>query len=203
MDSVAQSPKCDCPGEWQGEYCETPPECEDGKCGACDPYSNINECLCADGIEPCRDGDAANALSDKEETASQVLTTLIVIMSILLLGISAVATFIVWLRRRRQPFHHARLGENVEITNPMYTGDADDGPVFVSDIDKVHFANPVYESMYKGAGPGLNSGCGREMDTFERGAGSSSLTELENLKGSGSPKAASEEKKGLLENNQD
>lgn len=207
VDSVARSPKCDCPGEWQGDYCERPPDCQEGKCGLCDPYSNINECRCADGnVEPCRDADAANALSDKEETASQVLTTLIVIMIVLLFGISAVATFMVWLRRQRQPFHHARLGENVEITNPMYTGDADDGPVFVSsDMDKVHFANPVYESMYKGgSGPGLNSSsCDREMDTFDRGAGSSSLTELENLKGSGSPKAASEEKKGLLEHNQD
>lgn len=207
IDSLARSPKCDCPGEWQGEYCERPPDCQDDKCGYCDPYSNINECRCNDGKDvPCRDGDTANALNDKEETASLVLTVIIWIIVVLLCGISTLATLIIYLRRRRQPFHHARLGENVEITNPMYTGDADDGPIFVSDHDKVHFANPVYESMYKGgSGPGLNSSGGdREMDTFERGAGSSSLTELENLKGSGSPKAtASEEKKGLLEHNQD
>lgn len=180
-----------------------PPDCY-VECGLCLQDSNINECQCEDGrIVACKDFDQAIALNDKEETASQVLVTLIIFMVILLVVISAVATYMMWFRRRRLPFHHARLGENVEITNPMYTGDVDDGPVFISDHDKVHFANPVYDSMYKGgSGPGLNSG-DREMDTFERGgAGSSSLTELENLNRS-NPKTASEEKKGLLEYNQD
>lgn len=80
-------------------------------------------------------------------------------------------------RRRRtgQPFLHARLTDNVEITNPMYLGDADEGPAFVHEDDKVgggkfpgpkridstvarsfflaqvHFGNPVYEQMYAGS----------------------------------------------------
>lgn len=53
-------------------------------------------------------------------------------------------------RRLGQPFSHARLTENVEITNPMYLGDVDDPPAFVHEEDKAHFANPVYESMYAG-----------------------------------------------------
>lgn len=209
MNWRTREPQCSCAGEWTGVRCDIPPNCQD-ECGVCAPESNINECHCEDGrIMACKDNDQLVALNDKEETASQVLVTLIVIMVVLLIGISAVATYMLWFRRRRLPFHHARLGENVEITNPMYTGDVDDGPVFISDHDKVHFANPVYDSMYKGGGsggPGLNSG-DREMDTFERGAGSS-LTELENLSGRGNnnnnnPKMASEEKKGLLEYNQD
>lgn len=37
-----------------------------------------------------------------------------------------------------QPFSHARLTENVEITNPMYCGDADEPPAFIHENnDKV------------------------------------------------------------------
>ena len=34
-------------------------------------------------------------------------------------------------RRILQPFSHAHLTDNVEITNPMYLGDVDDQPAFV------------------------------------------------------------------------
>lgn len=189
--------------------CDIPPDCY-FECGVCAQGSNVNECECRDGtIAACRAIDQAVVLDAQEETASEVLVTLIVIMVVLMVGIVAVASYMLWFRRRRLPFHHARLGENVEITNPMYTGDVDDGPVFISDRDKVHFANPVYDSMYKGGGSGDRGSVGmssgdREMDTFERGAGSSSLTELEPMGNrGGNPKMASEEKKGLLEYNQD
>lgn len=202
LNSLTREPHCHCAGEWRGVKCDVPPDCY-FECGICAQESNINECQCEDGqIRACKDLDQAVALNEKEETASQVLVALIVVMVVLLVGISAVATYMLWFRRRRLPFHHARLGENVEITNPMYTGDVDDGPVFISEHDKQHFANPVYDSMYKGgSGPGLNSG-DREMDTFNRGEGSS-LTELENLGGRSNPKTGSEEKKGLLEYNQE
>lgn len=36
-----------------------------------------------------------------------------------------------------QPFSHARLTDNVEITNPMYLADIDDPPAFVHEDDKV------------------------------------------------------------------
>lgn len=164
------------------------------ECGLCEQGGSINECQCADGqIKACRDW--YQPVNDKEETASQVLVTLIVVMLILLVGISVVATYILWFKRRRFPFHHARLGETVEITNPMYSGEADDGPVFISDSDKQHFANPVYDSMYRGGsgGAGLSSG---ERD--------GDMTELDNLRElRGSSKMGSDEKKGLLEYNQE
>ena len=206
LNSVTKEPHCHCAGEWRGVKCDVPPDCYI-ECGICAQDSNINECQCEDGqIRACKDLDQAIALNEKEETASEVLMTLIVVMVVLLVGIILVASYMMWFKRRRMPFHHARLGENVEITNPMYTGDVDDGPVFISDSDKQHFANPVYDSMYKGSGGGSDlMGSGdREMDTFQRGEGSS-LTEMENLGGGsrGAVKAASEEKKGLLEYNQE
>lgn len=47
---------------------------------------------------------------------------------------------ILFFRKRRiaQPFSHARLNDNVEITNPMYLGDVDDQPAFVHDDEKVN-----------------------------------------------------------------
>lgn len=198
---MTHDPHCHCAGEWRGERCDVPPDCF-FKCGFCRQGSNINECQCEDGqIVACTDIDRAAALDDNEETVSNVLITLSVFLVVLIVGISGVVTYMMWFRRRGQPFHHARLGDNTEITNPMYSGDVDEGPVFISDHDKVHFANPVYDSMYKGSGgPGPGD---REMDTFERGEGSS-LTEMETLnRGTASPRAAPEEKKGLLEYNQD
>lgn len=41
-------------------------------------------------------------------------------------------------RRLGQPFSHARLTDNVEITNPMYLGEVDEAPAFVHEDDKVH-----------------------------------------------------------------
>lgn len=40
-------------------------------------------------------------------------------------------------RRIGQPFSHARLTDNVEITNPMYLGEADEVPSFIHEEDKV------------------------------------------------------------------
>lgn len=84
--------------------------------------------------------------------------------------------FIIRKRRIGQPFSHARLTDNVEITNPMYLGDGDEAPSFVHEQDKVHFGNPVYDSMYAGtsAEPAAPLTCG-----------------------------APEEKKGLLQHTQD
>lgn len=195
------NPICECVGEWTGDLCNIPPDCL-RECGVCRPGSSINECRCQDGtIESCsKDLEGRNnALSEETEKASAVLVTLIVIMVLLILGISAVGTFILLMRKRRigQPFSHARLAENVEITNPMYLGDADDGPVFVQDHDdKGHFANPVYESMYAGASvPGFSGNGGAGLSGMNPG------TEMEQL---GIHKNnAPDEKKGLLDHNQD
>lgn len=40
-------------------------------------------------------------------------------------------------KRRIQPFSHARLNDCVEMTNPMYLGEADEAPSFVHEDDKV------------------------------------------------------------------
>lgn len=81
------------------------------------------------------------------------LFILVIILSILILSISLFGGAILFLKKRRmaQPFSHARLTDNVEITNPMYLADIDDPPAFVHEDDKGNFANPVYESMYAGS----------------------------------------------------
>lgn len=104
-------------------------------------------------------------------------------------------------RRIGQPFSHARLTDNVEITNPMYLGDADDAAAAFSHDDdgigggsgsgahdKGHFANPVYESMYAGDG---GSGGGGAHGMAGSGAGN------------GNGAGGGEEKKVLLQHTQD
>ncbi|XP_013165517.1 PREDICTED: uncharacterized protein LOC106116293 [Papilio xuthus] len=53
-------------------------------------------------------------------------------------------------RRRRGAFVHARLADNVEISNPMYlAGEDEPEPRGAHDANGGnHFANPVYESIY-------------------------------------------------------
>lgn len=46
-------------------------------------------------------------------------------------------------RRNGLPFSHARLTDNMEITNPIYQGDVDDTPVFVPDEDKVSLSPAI------------------------------------------------------------
>lgn len=52
--------------------------------------------------------------------------------------------FLLYLFRKRrigQPFSHARLNDCVEMTNPMYLGEADEVPAFVHEDDKVNLLN--------------------------------------------------------------
>ncbi|XP_028179427.1 low-density lipoprotein receptor-related protein 1B-like [Ostrinia furnacalis] len=57
-----------------------------------------------------------------------------------------------WLARRRRGFPHARLPDNVEISNPMYLAGDDEPEPAPRPPQHTnggnHFANPVYESMY-------------------------------------------------------
>ncbi|XP_055692338.1 low-density lipoprotein receptor-related protein 1 [Lutzomyia longipalpis] len=177
---------CLCVGDWTGEKCMTPPDCR-GECGECEPGNSINECRCSDGlIRPCRE---SFTLSGIEKSPSGTVTALVTILGVIfvLLGIFLVAMVVLRRRRIGQPFSHARLTENVEITNPMYLGDADDGPVFVQEEDKGHFANPVYESMYAGSGGGAAAG-----GASAGGGGGAEISHV-----------APEEKKGLLQHTQD
>jgi len=81
----------------------------------------------------------------------------------------------------------------MEITNPMYLGDTDDPPAFVHDDDKVHFGNPVYESMYAGGnGSGGGGGSSNSNMLNSHGHNNSDIT----LQSNG---CAPEEKKGLLQ----
>lgn len=184
LDSL-QYPKCICVGDWVGRKCNSPPPCFGG-CGECKPGSSLNECICENGTtSPClresSDEDAMKATAGGDGN-NHLLTILCVIISVLIILISIFGGAIYYLRKRRigQPFSHARLTDNVEITNPMYLGDADDTPAFAAhDDDKSHFANPVYESMYAGSAavPALTS--------------------------SASSNNGPDEKKGLLQHSQD
>uniref|UniRef100_A0A336MF06 CSON015005 protein n=1 Tax=Culicoides sonorensis TaxID=179676 RepID=A0A336MF06_CULSO len=173
----ARRAKCTCIGQWEGEKCDKPPKCA-GECGRCEKET-INECLCDNGtIANCINApDDGLQVSFNDNGTTYVLTFITVVLGILLIIVSLffVAIFILRKRRMGQPFSHARLTENVEITNPMYCGDADEPPAFIHDNnDKGHFANPVYESMYAGSN--------NEMTTLGNGANT-----------------APDEKKGLLQ----
>ncbi|XP_063542351.1 adhesive plaque matrix protein 2-like [Cydia strobilella] len=73
-------------------------------------------------------------------------------VALLLLLVAVGAATYVLHRRRHGAFVHARLADNVEISNPMYL--ADDEPPRRDLLPPPrenggnHFANPVYESMY-------------------------------------------------------
>ncbi|XP_050671309.1 prolow-density lipoprotein receptor-related protein 1-like [Leptidea sinapis] len=71
-----------------------------------------------------------------------------------LLGLMAAVLFLLH-RRRRGAFVHARLPDNVEISNPMYLAGEDEPAPATSHAARQsgaagnHFANPVYESIYE------------------------------------------------------
>lgn len=147
-------PSCVCIGEWTGKQCDRPPRCV-GDCGTCIEGSSINECTCEDNeISTCLQEVSLSELErmDPNGSSFKLSVLAIVLFAILIIAAGVGGTFY-GLRRRRtgQPFLHARLTDNVEITNPMYLGDADEGPAFVHEDDKVHFGNPVYEQMYAGS----------------------------------------------------
>lgn len=77
-------------------------------------------------------------MSDEKLETGRVLTVLAIIIGILSLLVSLVGGAIYFVRKRRgSSFAHARLNDNVEITNPMYLNDVDDAPAFVHEPDKV------------------------------------------------------------------
>ncbi|XP_058118715.1 prolow-density lipoprotein receptor-related protein 1 [Anopheles ziemanni] len=147
-------PSCVCIGEWMGERCDRPPNCI-VECGTCVEGSSINECTCEDDrISICLREVSLSELEGTDPNASSyTLSVLVIILFVILIIAAGFGGTLYGLKKRRtgQPFLHARLTDNVEITNPMYLGDADEGPAFVHDDDKVHFGNPVYEQMYAGS----------------------------------------------------
>lgn len=146
----SSQPACTCIGEWIGRKCDNPPNCIE-ECGVCLPDSSINECACSNGtIRACIYDLVSKGMSKEKLETGRVLTILAIIIGILSLIVSlgGGAFYFVRKHRRGSSFAHARLNDNVEITNPMYLNDVDDAPAFVHEPDKVHFANPVYESMY-------------------------------------------------------
>ncbi|XP_049539126.1 low-density lipoprotein receptor-related protein 1B [Anopheles darlingi] len=192
--NVTYIPSCVCIGEWTGKQCERPPRCID-ECGTCIEGSSINECTCEDNqISTClREVTLAELESgDGNSTTSYTLTILGIFFCVILIVAAGILGALYGLKKRRtgQPFLHARLTDNVEITNPMYLGDADEGPAFVHEDDKVHFGNPVYEQMYAG---GVNV----HTDSATIAAGNSAHPLLT---GTAQPP---EEKKGLLQHPQE
>ncbi|XP_058055099.1 prolow-density lipoprotein receptor-related protein 1 [Anopheles bellator] len=152
--NVTYIPSCVCVGEWTGKRCDQPPVCV-GDCGTCIEGSSINECSCQDGqISSClREVTLAELeVADESGGPGYTLSILTIALFVILIIAAGIGGALYGLKKRRtgQPFLHARLTDNVEITNPMYLGDADEGPAFVHEDDKVHFGNPVYEQMYAG-----------------------------------------------------
>ncbi|XP_055918086.1 low-density lipoprotein receptor-related protein 1 isoform X3 [Eupeodes corollae] len=145
-------PYCSCIGEWEGIRCDKPPKCVN-YCGVCTKGSFINECLCADDTIAACLSNSPDALGATKDESTRILTILSVLLSTMILLIALFVGAIFFLKKRKisQPFSHARLTDNVEITNPMYRGDIDEAPAYVNEDDKGNFANPVYESMYAGA----------------------------------------------------
>ncbi|XP_060807225.1 prolow-density lipoprotein receptor-related protein 1 [Amyelois transitella] len=74
------------------------------------------------------------------------------IASVLVAAVLAVSLAALRLSRSRRAFAHARLADNVEISNPMYLAGEDEPdprpPERTHSNGGSHFANPVYESMY-------------------------------------------------------
>ncbi|CAH2056979.1 unnamed protein product, partial [Iphiclides podalirius] len=114
---------------------------DDDPLGPGEPY-----CACLDGAScsaPAQDaaGGGAGAGAGAWVGAALALLTLLAVV---------MAALYLLHRRRRGAFVHARLADNVEISNPMYLAGEDeleprgDAPANGSN----HFANPVYESMY-------------------------------------------------------
>ncbi|XP_055591150.1 low-density lipoprotein receptor-related protein 1 [Uranotaenia lowii] len=150
--NVTYVPSCVCVGEWTGDQCERPPNCVDD-CGTCVADSFINECMCEDGtLSSCLKQISLSELESRDR-AGYTLSVLAVVLFVILIGVAGFGGALYGLKKRRggQPFSHARLTENVEITNPMYLGDTEEVPAFIHEDDKAHFANPVYDSMYAGS----------------------------------------------------
>lgn len=97
---------------------------------------------CPDGtISVCYSDEMLTAREESDETQSgRILTLLAISIGVMSLLISLFGGGIYFLRKRRnlESFSHARLNDNVEITNPMYLGDLDDAPGFnAMEQDKV------------------------------------------------------------------
>lgn len=150
--NITYETSCVCVGEWQGVQCERPPPCIED-CGTCEAGSSINECMCDDGrLSICLKEIALAELNREREQTGYTLSILAIVLFVILVAVAGFGGALYGLKKRRngQPFSHARLTENVEITNPMYLGDVEEVPSFVHEDDKAHFANPVYDSMYAG-----------------------------------------------------
>lgn len=149
--NVTYVPSCVCVGEWTGTQCERPPNCIE-ECGTCVAGSSINECICEDGSLSICLKEIAVAELEGRDRAGFTLKILAIVLFVILLAVAGFGGALYGLKKRRGglPFSHARLTENVEITNPMYLGDVEEVPSFVHEDDKAHFANPVYDSMYAG-----------------------------------------------------
>lgn len=155
----SEQPACTCIGEWIGRKCENPPNCIE-ECGVCLPDSSINECAyvslklkkinkkliklffysCSNGtVRACIYDLGSKGMSDEKLQTGRVLTILAIIIGILSLLVSIVGGAFYFARKHRRgsSFAHARLNDNVEITNPMYLNDVDDAPAFVHEPDKV------------------------------------------------------------------
>lgn len=78
-------------------------------------------------------------MSEEKLETGRVLTILAIIIGILSLLVSIIGGAFYFARKHRRgsSFAHARLNDNVEITNPMYLNDVDDAPAFVHEPDKV------------------------------------------------------------------
>ncbi|XP_055528067.1 prolow-density lipoprotein receptor-related protein 1 [Wyeomyia smithii] len=190
ISNVTYVPSCVCVGEWNGDQCERPPNCIE-ECGTCVAGSSINECMCEDGTLSICLKQISIAELESRDQAGYTLSILAIVLFIILLAVAGIGGVFYGLRKRRggQPFSHARLTENVEITNPMYLGDVEEVPSFVHEDDKAHFANPVYDSMYAG---GIN------VHTDSSSMPGNSSHPLLNASSS-----APEEKKGLLQHTLD
>ncbi|XP_053679237.1 low-density lipoprotein receptor-related protein 1 [Anopheles nili] len=203
---VRGAPICNCTTQYAGEHCENYVTyrnpcnnfCFNNAICQLDLFSSSNvtyipSCICIGEWTGKRcDAISLSELEGADPNGSSVtLSVLGIIVFVMLIVAAGLGGTFYGLKKRRsgQPFLHARLTDNVEITNPMYLGDADEGPAFVHEDDKVHFGNPVYEQMYAGS-VNVHS----DSSTI---AGNSAHPLLTNVS------TAPEEKKGLLQHPQE
>ncbi|CAK1590808.1 unnamed protein product [Parnassius mnemosyne] len=104
-------------------------------------------CACLDGARCSPPGAALGGSAAGGGTAGAWSAALLTLLSLLLLVLAALYLLH---RRRRGAFVHARLSDNVEISNPMYLAGEDELEPRTEPPTNGgnHFANPVYESMY-------------------------------------------------------
>ncbi|XP_045484331.1 low-density lipoprotein receptor-related protein 1B [Pieris rapae] len=161
---ASESWACACTGAWGGpacgQYVGHDHACLSLACpppAVCvwRPTDNISSvgvayCACLAGASCTRPG-AADAVSPVGGLASGSdasawvagLFALLVIVGVLL-----IAMFLIN-RRRNGAFVHARLSDNVEISNPMYLAGEEERTDRHTHSTRNHFANPVYETMYE------------------------------------------------------